>query len=88
MEAIDTSELLLKELTSKHPDPNIQPHHADIHQLGELGLPKAALLVCWGDTLTHLANQEEVARFLARALRQLAPKGHLLLGFRDYAHAL
>lgn len=42
-----------------------------------------ALVVCMGDTLTHLSSHADVARMIANAAEVLAPGGRLVLRFRD-----
>jgi SAM-dependent methyltransferase len=44
-----------------------------------------ALIVCMGDTLTHLPSLESVTQLFRDAARSLAPGGRLVLGFRDLA---
>ncbi len=43
------------------------------------------LILCMGDTLTHLPGQDAAQALLARSARLLRPGGSLLLSFRDYA---
>jgi len=43
------------------------------------------LIVCMGDTLTHLSSIEVVTQLFRDATRTLAPGGRLVLGFRDLA---
>jgi SAM-dependent methyltransferase len=45
------------------------------------------LIVCMGDTLTHLSSPEVVRDALDAAARLLAPDGTLVLTFRDYTRA-
>lgn len=42
------------------------------------------LIVCMGDTLTHLESYEAVQLLLQRMANAVAPKGKLILSFRDY----
>lgn len=42
------------------------------------------LVLCLGDTLTHLPDPESVDELLTMASAKLAPGGRLVLGFRDY----
>ena len=44
---------------------------------------KVELIVCMGDTLTHLETLEEVRFMLQEARRSLENNGRLILGFRD-----
>lgn len=49
---------------------------------------KATLIVCMGDTLTHLSSPEEVDRLASLAYEYLAPGGRFLATFRDYSQPL
>lgn len=42
------------------------------------------LIVCMGDTLTHLPEPANVAALLARVARRLAPGGRFFATFRDF----
>ncbi|MDB4974314.1 MAG: putative SAM-dependent methyltransferase [Myxococcaceae bacterium] len=42
------------------------------------------LIVCTGDTLTHLDSHDDVRDVLSSAARMLADKGRLVLTLRDY----
>jgi SAM-dependent methyltransferase len=42
------------------------------------------LILCLGDTLTHLPNPESVDQLIGKASAKLAPGGSLVLSFRDY----
>jgi len=48
--------------------------------------PTAApvIIVCMGDTLSHLPTLDSVGGLIRDAAAALAPGGHLFLGFRDY----
>ena len=52
------------------------PNHLDV---------APTLIVCMGDTLTHLPSLESVTRLFRDAARCLAPAARLILGFRDLA---
>jgi hypothetical protein len=41
------------------------------------------LIICMGDTLTHLASKEEVGQLIGTASKKLADKGKLVFSFRD-----
>jgi len=47
--------------------------------------PAPEVIVCMGDTLTHLPSIDDVSAVLRAAVAALAPGGHLLLGYRDYS---
>jgi SAM-dependent methyltransferase len=49
--------------------------------------PAPELIVCMGDTLTHLPSFDDVVPVLRNATAALAPGGRLILSFRDYTTA-
>jgi len=46
------------------------------------------VVVCMGDTLTHVHSMEAVARLFRDVNQQMQPGGALLLAFRDLSHEL
>jgi SAM-dependent methyltransferase len=80
--AVDTSEPLLGELRAARSD--VRTICADLLRAGEVAAGPFDVIVCMGDTLAHLASEEEVTRALAAASRLLADGGRLVLTFRDY----
>jgi 2-polyprenyl-3-methyl-5-hydroxy-6-metoxy-1,4-benzoquinol methylase len=83
MLAIDTSPLLLAELSSARPDVNCVV--GDMRELAALAPGAFDLIVCMGDTLTHLTAPADVDRLLEDACKKLQPEGLFALTFRDYA---
>jgi 2-polyprenyl-3-methyl-5-hydroxy-6-metoxy-1,4-benzoquinol methylase len=83
--AIDSSPELLAQLRQARPDVNTL--------LGDLTLaPRLTagpfdLIVCLGDTLTHLESRDAVRATIGGARQLLAPGGQLLLTWRDYSQA-
>ncbi len=45
---------------------------------------RAALVLCAGDTLTHLATRSDVRELFEQTFDALSPRGLLVLSFRDY----
>ena len=45
------------------------------------------IVLCMGDTLTHIQSKEEVAHFFGEVSRILAPGGMFAMMFRDYTCA-
>lgn len=80
--AVDTSRALLDELATLCPD--VETVHGDLAALGAHAAGPYDVIVCMGDTLTHLDDEASVQRALAAASERLAPGGLLLLTFRDY----
>jgi SAM-dependent methyltransferase len=88
--AIDSSSLLLAQLRQLGGD-TIQLVKADLLDFQEhLSAPQAlvpqALILCMGDTLTHLQTFDEVARLCSGVAAALAPGGRFITTFRDYTH--
>lgn len=83
--AVDLSEVLLAELRSAAGSLPIRAIAGDLRELARhCPTPAPEVIVCMGDTLTHLASLEDIAALIHRATNSLAPAGHLLLSFRDY----
>ncbi len=80
--ALDSSPELLAELHRDCPDAAIVT--GDLSELGRSVSGTYAVVVCMGDTLTHLASLAEVDALLAAACALLAPDGLFALTFRDY----
>jgi 2-polyprenyl-3-methyl-5-hydroxy-6-metoxy-1,4-benzoquinol methylase len=81
--ALDSSEALLAELSRDCP--RARSVQADLTAAADLALGSYQVIVCMGDTLTHLRSTEEVLQVLGSASARLAPGGLLILTFRDYA---
>ncbi|MCA8277602.1 class I SAM-dependent methyltransferase [Burkholderia sp. AU30280] len=82
--AIDTSRDLLAELEKAVDDDRVTPVFADLRAfptLVECG--SVSVIVCMGDTLTHLERQDDVSRLYRDAYDALEPDGRLVLTFRD-----
>jgi len=88
--AVDFCDTLLKELREDAAAAHlpVDTQCADIRHIASLNEVQAHrydLVLCMGDTLTHLETEAEVFRLLGDAAQLLAPGGALLLGFRDYS---
>lgn len=84
--AIDTSALLLATLRENAAGLSIATFERDLIDFRSLLPGPAALVVCMGDTLTHLESVEDVAR-LAREVRAcIKPGGRFVATFRDYSN--
>jgi SAM-dependent methyltransferase len=89
--AVDTSSVLLDELAAHAgDDPAIQPINADLrtvlHRIAEPG--GTAVIVCMGDTLTHLPDKRDVTVLLGHAKQALAEGGALVITYRDLTRPL
>ena len=83
--AIDNCRALLDELQSRGSDLPIAIHLADLLDFRRFLAKQAQVIVCMGDTLTHLPALSAVESLLAAAAASLAPGGVFAATFRDYA---
>jgi len=81
--AIDGCRDLLMELKSYAKGMSIAAIEDDLLNFTAHIPGKVELIVCMGDTLTHLKTLEEVRLLLQEACRSLENNGRLILGFRD-----
>ena len=85
--AIDFNEQLLSELSNKTGILRIKTINSDIRNLKQFNI-QPELIVCCGDTLTHLESITEAKQLIADASEILCPNGKLILSFRDYSMEL
>ena len=84
--AIDLSTRLIAALADRIGARNIIPKLADLMDVGRLASPNSAsLVVCMGDTLTHLISKERVEALFVEIYRVLAPGGRFIATWRDLA---
>ncbi len=83
--ALDLCEPLLAELRDRTGTRPICAVQDDLLNFGTHFDGEAALIVCMGDTLTHLASVEAVVALICDAAARLSIGGRLVLGFRDLA---
>jgi len=82
--ALDLSKTLLEELDQHRGGRPIQPVCADLRELASHVRPgHAQVVVCMGDTLTHLPGRDSVAQLFRDARATLVPGGLIVLTFRD-----
>ncbi|HTY50882.1 MAG TPA: class I SAM-dependent methyltransferase [Steroidobacteraceae bacterium] len=84
--AVDTSELLLGQLTAHGPGLHIRPVVGDLMDFPR-HMPagcKADLILCMGDTLTHLPDAGAVGELSRRVARHLVKGGRFVATFRDF----
>jgi SAM-dependent methyltransferase len=82
--AVDTSSELLDELRSHVGNLPVQIEKADLRDLPAI-VPagQATVIVCMGDTLTHLPGKGEVTALFRRAFDALRPGGMFIITYRD-----
>jgi 2-polyprenyl-3-methyl-5-hydroxy-6-metoxy-1,4-benzoquinol methylase len=83
--AIDACAELLKELRANSRDSAVCCVHADVTDLRRHWDRPAHVVLCMGDTLTHLPSLASVDALFADVAEVLAPGGLFIATFRDYA---
>jgi SAM-dependent methyltransferase len=83
--ALDTSSLLLQTLKTQAAGLPIQTVEADLLDFRNFVTEPADLIVCMGDTLTHLSSLDDVTRLCEQIAQGLAPSGRFVATFRDYS---
>lgn len=86
--AIDTSAKLLDELRGRAAGLDVLAIEDDLRRFDRHLDGPAGVIVCMGDTLTHLSSVESVRQIFADARGALAPGGALVLTYRDLSRAL
>jgi 2-polyprenyl-3-methyl-5-hydroxy-6-metoxy-1,4-benzoquinol methylase len=83
--ALDLCDALLEELKKRRGELPIQAIHGDIVHFETYVPPNASLIVCMGDTLTHLESKEAVSNLLTSIGRCLSAEGTLILEHFHYS---
>lgn len=85
--AIDFNQKLLDELKVNAYGLDIKVIKDDIKNVVTFA-DKPELIICCGDTLSHLDNKIEVKTFIQDTVKSLDKNGKLILSFRDYSTKL
>lgn len=83
--AVDFCEPLLEELRLHAASPDVRTIAGDIMDFPLWAGKNPELIVCMGDTLTHLPDTDAVVRLIRQCHEELAPGGRLVLSLRDYS---
>lgn len=87
--AIDFNDRLLSELEAKIDNYSIKIVNDDIINLRTiLNGQSGDLIVCCGDTISHLETFDDLKKLLQDCYDSLVGKGQLILTFRDYSNQL
>lgn len=86
--AVDFNQQLLDELSSRAINLSIQPIKDDIRHFLAHTTEQAELIVCMGDTLTHLESLADVGSFIRATSNHLASEGKIVFSFRDLTKEL
>jgi len=83
---IDTSPELIAELEARRGGRRVNAVVQDLLTFEQrVHSSQLKVILCVGDTLTHLASEAQVDQLLDACARSLAPGGALALTFRDYS---
>lgn len=88
VKAIDFSPLLLRELNERKAGLPIETIEDDFTDFGPFASLHPELIVCMGDTISHLGSLSQLAALTAQAFQLLQTGGRLVYSFRDYSAAL
>jgi SAM-dependent methyltransferase len=83
--AIDNCQVLLDELTSRCAGLAVTARHADLSEFRSLVEAQPQVILCMGDTLTHLPTLSAVETLLGSVATSLPKGGIFATTFRDYA---
>jgi SAM-dependent methyltransferase len=84
--ALDSSEKLLHDLIERSHSRAIRAIRGDIRELRSFAQEDTAdVIVCMGDTLTHLSTREEVSKLFHSVGSILKPSGLFVVTYRDLA---
>src|SRR5208283_386637 len=82
--AIDNYEPLLQQLRTRAGSLTVRTVLADLLRFREEVVQPANVILCMGDTLTHLPNVASVESLFSAVAAALAPGGLFAVSFRDY----
>jgi SAM-dependent methyltransferase len=88
VKAIDFSRKLLNELKSNSNNLNIEAIENNILNYDAYSSYKPELIVCMGDTITHLDSLKSVQELIQNSYKILLKNGKLVLTFRDLTSEL
>lgn len=86
--AIDFNHQLLEELKERVAHRKIQVVDAHLVEYLYAARLKAELIVCMGDTLTHLSGPEQVEELIALSAQKLERGGKLVISYRELTNEL
>jgi ubiquinone/menaquinone biosynthesis C-methylase UbiE len=86
--AVDLSERLLQELAEHTGSFPITALQGDLRDLSEFPDESSQVVVCMGDTLTHLPARPDIPALFREIKRILKPGGKVIISFRDLSAEL
>ena len=81
--SIDFNVHLLDQLKSQCNGLNVKTVEADIRNIDKIVPQQVALIVCMGDTITHLDSKKELELLLKNCADKLEADGKLVISYRD-----
>jgi SAM-dependent methyltransferase len=83
--AVDSSAIMLKDLTSHRGNLSIRVVECDLlHFRAHVDVPQS-LVLCMGDTLTHIQSHDEVTHLFEEVSKALTPDGAFAVTYRNYS---
>ena len=86
--AVDFNDQLLAELKINAKDLKIEILNDDIKKVKQFAKIEPELIICCGDTLSHLDNKNNIKEFIKDISNTLTKNGKIVLSFRDYSSEL
>jgi len=86
--ALDSCAVLLDELRAGAGDLPIQAIEGDLRSFPQYLSTNPDLVLCMGDTLTHLQNEESVVELVETVAGAMSAGGRFVMTLRDYTVAL
>lgn len=86
--AIDSSAVMLEDLSRHAGDVRVQAICGDLLSFPQHLPAKPELVLCMGDTLTHLPDEDYVERLIGTVRESLAEDGRFVMTLRDYTTPL
>jgi len=83
--AVDFNRQLLDELKVNCAGLDVTDAEQDMRLITKYEDLNPELILCWGDTLTHLENESDIERFIEYSCDILKEGGKFILSFRDYS---
>ncbi len=86
--AVDFNQQLIDELKANSDGLIIKTRIDDIKNVKDYITDKPELIVCCGDTVSHLDSKIEIEKLMKDISDSLVQNGKLILSFRDYSNSL
>jgi SAM-dependent methyltransferase len=86
--AIDSSAVMLEDLSRHAGDARVRAICDDLLSFPQYVAAKPELVLCMGDTLTHLPDEQYVERLITTVRASLAENGRFVITLRDYSTPL